>query len=143
MVIYDFLNFRYLYFLPILGENQTVWMYQINSVLFLPVSLQRMASPDVTGNHHLNGICSAYFCDSLLNLAGHPDPILPFRFSRDSTVSLYLPGFVSYFQVSLSYQQFTCLVNLLYFFYSVMSKKEANVFPFASICTINYQFFFS
>ena len=70
MVIYDFLNFRDLYFLPILGENQTVWMYQINSVLFLPVSLQRMASPDVTGNHHLNGICSAYFCDSLLNLTG-------------------------------------------------------------------------
>ena len=141
MVIYDFLNFRDLYFLPILGENQTVWMYQINSVLFLPVSLQRMASPDVTGNHHLNGICSAYFCDSLLNLAGHPDPILPFRFSRDSTVGLYLPGFIYHFQVSLLSAIYLLGKFIIVLLFSHV-KKEASGFPFASICTLNYPFFF-
>lgn len=31
-------------------------MHQINSVLILPISLQRMASSDMTGNHHLHGV---------------------------------------------------------------------------------------
>lgn len=31
-------------------------MHLINSVLILPISLQRMASSDMTGNHHLYGV---------------------------------------------------------------------------------------
>lgn len=31
-------------------------MHQINSVLILPISLQCMASSDMTGNHHLHGV---------------------------------------------------------------------------------------
>ena len=31
-------------------------MHPINSVLILPISLQRMASSDMTGNHHLHGV---------------------------------------------------------------------------------------
>ena len=31
-------------------------MHQINSVLILPISLQRMAASDMTGNHHLHGV---------------------------------------------------------------------------------------
>lgn len=31
-------------------------MHPINSVLILPISLQRMASSDMTGNHHLYGV---------------------------------------------------------------------------------------
>lgn len=31
-------------------------MHPINSVLILPISLQRMAPSDMTGNHHLHGV---------------------------------------------------------------------------------------
>lgn len=31
-------------------------MHPINSVLILPISLQHMASYDMTGNHHLHGV---------------------------------------------------------------------------------------
>lgn len=31
-------------------------MHQINNVLILPISLQRMASSDMTGNHHLHSV---------------------------------------------------------------------------------------
>lgn len=72
-------------------------MHQINSVLILPISLQRMASSDMTGNHHLHGVSLIrnlpvryilYFFYSALSKKRRGFPARLYLYARHSFFSL-------------------------------------------------------
>ena len=71
MIIDYFQNVRYLNFVAILLEYQSVRMNQIHRVLSFPILRKRMTSSNMELNHHFNSVCRANFIYTLMYFFGH------------------------------------------------------------------------
>lgn len=71
MIIDYFQNVRYLDFVAILFEFQSVRMNQIHRVLSFPILCKRMTSSNMELNHHFNRVCRANFIYTLMYFIGH------------------------------------------------------------------------